>query len=84
MLTTVCVNFKVSGVGILSTANEDPSYSPISSSGAPDSGQEQFNWTHHSGQVTGIADSNVNAAFRLTTKEPLRIGLIPESLTLVI
>lgn len=24
MLTTVCVNFKVSGVGILSTANEDP------------------------------------------------------------
>lgn len=43
MLTTVCVNFKVSGVGILSTAYEDPSYSPIGSSGAPDSGQEQFN-----------------------------------------
>lgn len=29
MLTAVCVNFKVSGVGTLSTANEDPSYSPI-------------------------------------------------------
>lgn len=60
-------------LGFLSTADEDPLWQSSDQAGVPDSCQEQYNWIHHSGQVTGRAGSNIHAAFRLATEEQRKI-----------